>query len=258
MYIRTLLASALMTMLTPIASAIVPIDVQPDPKQGWSGKVGLAFSGKSGNSDEEDFNVSVLTRHRRANRVWLFIGDYNYGETNGERDADDTTLHTRWIERDIMAPNWDLEAFAQWERDDFKDLSDRKLIGAGGRWRTTNDSWHQGDLFTLLGAGLFYEQEEAKTGTEDDTNIRLNLYSKLVWDRNKATYPFKAYGLLYVQPIIDDMGDLRATGTAGLEFNVFEKITLALEVEVEHDTEPFADVDKTDTEYMVKLAYNFD
>jgi putative salt-induced outer membrane protein YdiY len=255
---QQLLATTLLALCVPTASAIVPIDLQPDPSQGCSGKVGLGFSGKSGNNDEQDLNVNGLVRLRNGNREWLFVADYNYGESNDERDEDDLTLHVRRIQRDLLAANWDLEGFAQWERDDFQDLSSRELLGGGVRWRHARGDLPKGAFHTTLGGGVFYEEENSESGVGEENGFRINLYGKVVWDRNRAAHPVKAYSLVYIQPLVDDLGDLRSVGRAGMEWNISKDFTVALEMEVKYDREPFPGVDTTDTEYMVRLGYRFD
>ena len=153
-------------LVAPFTQAITLVEIQANPAQGWGGKVGVSFAGKSGNNDKEEYDVGLLMRHRRDDRVWMLIADYGYGESNNEKDENDASVHTRWIERDLLSKNWDLEAFAQWQYDDFKDLSQRRLAGGGVRWRF-NEEHSNGAFSCNVGIGLFYEDEESRWGPGD-------------------------------------------------------------------------------------------
>ncbi|GAA5219237.1 DUF481 domain-containing protein [Corallincola platygyrae] len=237
------------------AAAIVPIDTKANPEDGWSGNVGLGLKGKSGSKDEQEYNVNFLLRNVKGERTALLLTDYNYAETNDKKDEDDLFVHGRWIENNFFRPMLDWELFAQYQYDEFDDLSSRKLAGTGVRWRF-EDETENGKLHTSFGAGGFLEEEEAESTGEEDTNWRGNFYGKWVWDRN-GEFPFSLYGRLYFQPVLDDLGDIRATGNGGIKFGITEDLALHVEAEVEYDSEPFDEADSTNVEYGVKLSYAF-
>ncbi|GGA65364.1 hypothetical protein GCM10011369_03510 [Neiella marina] len=251
---KSIIASALLGV-SFASHAITPIDTSADPKEGFSGSVGLGLKGKSGGKDEQEYNISLLGRHVAGERTLLLVTDYNYGETNDKKDEDDLFLHTRWIQNNFFRPSLDLEMFAQYQYDKFDDLESRKLAGSGVRWRFKSED-DAGVLNTTFGAGGFVEEEESESTGETESNWRGNFYGKWVWDR-KGNFPFKLYGRLYVQPVLDDLGDVRATGNGGIQFSITDTIALSFDAEVEYDSEPFDEADSTNTEYGVKLSYAF-
>lgn len=252
-----LIAASIISVFPLTVLAILPVDIEGDPERGWGGQLDVSLSGKSGNTHKEDFSAGALVRHRRGDRVWLIIGDYGYGESDRRKNEDNMTLHSRWIERDAIRPNWDLEAYVQWEYDDLKDISDRRLVGGGSRLRRSVKDFGRGALHGWAGAGLFYEEEVMQSTAGSDQGFRINLYGKLVWDRHQAGYPIKLYGLFYLQPLLDKINDARAIATTGLEVNIFEHVTLASEFAVEYDSDPFPGVKQTDYEYGLKVTCRF-
>lgn len=237
------------------AQAITPIDTDAKPNEGFSGTVGLGLNGESGSKDEQEYSFSFLGRHVAGERTALLITNYNYGETDDKKDEDDLFVHFRWIKNNFFAPSFDWETFAQYQYDKFDDLKSRKLGGSGVRWRFS-DEGEKGVLDTTFGVGGFLEEEESESTGESETNWRGNFYGKWVWNR-KGDYPFEMYGRMYLQPVLDDLGDLRATANGGIKFSITETIALSFDAEVEYDSEPFEEAEKTNTEYGVKLSYAF-
>ncbi|MBW8189809.1 DUF481 domain-containing protein [Neiella marina] len=251
---KSLIASALLGA-SFAAQAITPIDTSSTPNEGFSGTVGLGLSGESGSKDEQEYSVSLLGRHVAGERTALLIVNYNYGETDDKKDEDDLFVHGRWIKNNFFSERFDWENFVQYEYDKFDDLNSRKLAGTGVRWRFASET-ETGLLNTTFGVGGFVEEEESESTGETESNWRGNFYGKWVWNR-KGDFPFELYGRMYLQPVLDDLGDLRATANGGIKFGLTEAMSLSFDAEVEYDSEPFEEAEKTNTEYGVKLSYAF-
>ena len=107
-----------------------------------------------------------------------------------------------------------------------------------------------------LGTGVFYEKERSISNNLDVNTFRANLYSQYVY-QNKGEYPYKAFGTIYVQPSISEPDDYRVLAIGGFEFSVSENIKVVIETELKHNSTPFENIEKTDFEYGVRLAYQF-
>ncbi|TAA48694.1 DUF481 domain-containing protein [Corallincola spongiicola] len=254
--IRTISLCGLLFITSFSSQAITPIDTKENPNQGWGGSVGIGLEGESGTKDEQEYAANLILRHVKEQRTALLLSNYNYAETNDVKDEDDLFVHGRWTENNFFRPMLDWELFAQYQYDKFDDLSSRELLGSGVRWRFEDKS-DEGKLYTSLGAGGFFEHEESDSQNEENNNWRGNFYAKWVWDRADA-FPYTLYGQLYLQPVLDDLGDLRATGSGGIKFGITEALALHLEAEVEYDSEPFEEAEETNWEYAIKLSYSFD
>ncbi|NMH60958.1 DUF481 domain-containing protein [Alteromonas ponticola] len=242
-------------LLSSTTYAIVPVDQSNVAEKGVSGNVGVSINGQSGNKDEHEYSLSSILRYGQREDSWVLITDYNYSETNDIKDEDEFYSHLRWTRFNFFSPQVDAELFAQYEYDDFADLSSRKLAGGGARWRFSQD-FDQAELKTSIGTGLFYEVEKSlSTGGEVETT-RANLYAKFLYSQS-SQYPFDAYLTLYYQPAVDEIENFRSVVISGLEFKITKTLSLTLETELEHNSEPFTDVEKTDFEYGVRLSYSF-
>ncbi|MCW8090734.1 DUF481 domain-containing protein [Alteromonas sp. ASW11-130] len=248
----TMLAGVL---LSTQAYAIVPVDQANVAEEGVSGNVGVSINGQAGNKDEHEYSLSSILRYGQRQDSWVLITDYNYSETNDIKDEDEFYSHLRWTRFNFFSPKVDAELFAQYEYDDFADLSSRKLAGGGARWRFAN-SFDNAELKTSLGTGVFYEVEKALSSSGEVDTTRANLYVKLLYSQS-AQYPFDAYLTVYYQPALDELDNFRSVVISGLEFKVTKALALTLETELEHNSKPFSAVEKTDFEYGVRLSYSF-
>ena len=167
-------------------------------------------------------------------------------------------MHSRWVERDRVAAGWDLEGFVQWQFDDFRDLSDRRLLGGGSAWRYEKETENRGVFSSQLGVGLFYEEEERSPVANTDYGVRMNAYSQAAWDPNQHDSNFKLYGEFYLQPMIDSLNNTRAIGSLKVEVPILKQASVGLKAEIEHDSDPFPGVKETDTEYSVTFTYRFE
>lgn len=242
-------------VLSPTALAIVPVDQSEIAVDGFSGNVGISINGQRGNKDEQEYSLSSILRYGAAPDSLILITDYNYSETNSRKDEDDFYSHLRWVRRDFFHENVDSEAFVQYEYDDIADLSSRKLVGGGARWRFDSTDVNS-ELNISLGLGAFYEVEKSLSNEEKVSTTRANLYTKLLYSK-KDVYPFDSYLTLYYQPSVEDVGNFRAVAISGIEFKISQALALNIETEISHDSDPFTTVEKTDIEYGVRLTYSF-
>ncbi len=235
--------------------AIVPIDAKIEAVQGVSGGVGLAINGQAGNKDEQEYNIDSVLRYRDGSNLYVFIGDYNYSETNDERDEDELFLHGRWVSLNQFAESFDSELFVQYQYDEFADISSRELIGGNVRFRSAK-STDQSQRQTIFGAGLFYETEQSELTEIRDNTVRVNLYGKLLYE-DEGAYPYSFSMTAYLQPAVNDFSDYRFLGIIALDYPIRPSLSVGFEVEVKHNSSPFIDVEKTDIEYGISLNYSF-
>ncbi len=254
LFISKLMLSAGL-FLSSAAYAIVPVDQSNVAEEGISGNIGVSVNGQSGNKDEHEYSLSSILRYGKSQDSWVLITDYNYSETNDIKDEDEFYSHLRWTRFNFFSPQVDAELFAQYEYDDFADLSSRKLAGGGARWRFSH-ALADATLKTSVGTGVFYEVEKSLSSSGEVETTRANLYAKFLYSQ-AAQYPFDAYLTLYYQPAVDDVENFRSVIISGLEFKITRTLSLTLEAELEHNSEPFTNVEKTDFEYGVRLSYAF-
>jgi hypothetical protein len=244
-----------MAMNISVVHAIVPINDSIDSKQGVSGSFRFGFNGQSGNKDKEEYSIDSLNRYRDGDNLFVFIGDYNYSETNSRRDEDELLLHGRWVAFDQFSDSVDSELFVQYEFDDFADLSSRELVGGNVRWRNESIS-SEISSHSLFGIGAFHEIEQSERSNIREENNRLNLYTRFVYEK-KGDHPYTFLLSTYLQPNLSDEKDLRALGLASINFPILPSVSIAFQVEINHNSTPFSDVEKTDIDYGMVFKYTF-
>lgn len=238
-----------------VLAAIVPVDKFNITPLNLTGNVGVILEGEAGNRTEQDYNINGILRYGWKTQSLVWISDFNYTRIDGRKNEDDLFTHIRFIKNNYINDNVDAEFFIQYNYDDFADLSSRKLIGMGARWRlerTEGEVKYQ----RQFGFGAFYEDENSASTRLNNTTVRANLYAKFRY-QDAAKRPFELYTTAYVQPSLQQLKDLRILVIAGVEFPITSALSFSVEAEIEHDSQPFDNVEKTNLEYGVKLSYSF-
>jgi putative salt-induced outer membrane protein YdiY len=254
-YRRCLLGLSCLLFTLP-AHAIVSLENLHfgEPPMGFSGNLGLAMSGASGNTDKTDGKLSGNLYWVKAESMNYLLLSREYGRSLGQTDTDKAFLHLRHIQAIDADKDW--EVFTQAERDKFARLTLRRLLGGGLRFPLRTRS---GDLKLYWGLGGFYSQEklEPRPGTSDQGEERLwrgNTYLLLHYRLNDTA---GVHNTLYLQPKLGDAGDYRLLEQASLNITLSERLDLKLSLDITRDSRPPQGVEKTDINYLTGLAYHF-
>lgn len=227
-----------------------------DVDKGASGHLSLNFSGKSGNTDNQEIDLSWTNWFRKASNQWLLSANYSYAEKAKDEIEDNGLIHTRWINLDAITTRIDFESFIQLQYDDFKDLSRRQLIGTGLRHRFPSADDVQASS-AILGAGFFYEVEEQDLMDKREYTTRANLYVRYVKKNQSDFYPYLLHSTLYVQPSLEEMSDVRAFNINQIDFPIADSLTLGIQLIFDFDSEPFESVEKLDIDYGFNLKLKY-
>lgn len=222
--------------------------IRQNSKEGTQGELGLKVNGQTGNSEKLTGEFSTLTLKRVERNEILGAGKYRYGESRKVKDAHEGNLHARYTR---YLDDWKgIESFAQTEFDEFKMLKRRDLLGAG--LRTVLSKNKANALY--LGTGAFYEHEDFKDRIPSEETVRGNLYLSFV-----RTFSDHVSGTLisYYQPSIESFRDFRVQIDSSLHVRLADSLSLTIEYDLQHDSEPAPGVKPTDTTYMTGLAYKY-
>ena len=256
-----LMTGCLMLVLTPSVFAISNIESErPNlPEQGLDASVKLGLDGKTGNDEEVDYAGAAKFVYRIQDEVFLFIADKEYGSTRDIKDTDNAFLHGRWTH--IITPLWSAEGFAQWEQDEFDNLSSRILLGGGGRYLLLQKL----DVYSFtLGLGAFHEQEKQDLVSYQQTDNfwRMNAFYTYKYQMNKMV---SIINTTYLQPRIGEYSDLRVLADFGLKVGITDSLAITIAYKVTYDSDPAQNLDidppidnyKTNTEYQTSIQYTF-
>lgn len=231
---------------------IAPIDIGIKP--GLSGNISGSLSSKNGNTQKDEYSLGVRAQYDQGSDyvTWGAL-TYDYGKSNGIKNEDKIYAHLRYIHAIDEQKTWTSEFFIQTERDRFKDINERSLIGAGARLRFLNsDEWGK----AYAGAGAMLEKIDY-THPEinpNEKNSRLNSY--LAWTQ---TFPntTKLSFLGYFQPKISDSSEYVTLQTLELIVPIYGKLNLTLTAKYSYDSLPPVNVKKTDSAYVTSLLWSF-
>lgn len=226
-----------------------------EPEPGWSGRLSLAVTGQSGNTDKSSVSVGGRLQWHEKPRTDFIVFNHSSGKTAGVRDTNRSFLHARHIQD--FGPRRAWEAFGQAEENEFTRLSFRGLLGGGLRWESFESD--DGDLAITTGAGAFYSREELEPfpGATDagvDTLVRGNFYVIVKYRLNERV---RLGSTTYYQPATSNHRDYRALEQATLTVNLVRRLDLKLSLDVTHDNRPPQFVKKTDTIYRTGIEYKF-
>ncbi len=231
------------------ASAFMNIEsIRQAAKPGTSGNLGLKVNGQTGNADKQAVEFSSLTMRRTDRNELLGAAKYRYGESRHRKDANEGNLHARYT-RYLAAP-YAIETFVQSEFDEFRRLERRDLAGAG--LRTLLDKGEKNSLY--LGTGVFYEHEIFKDGVLSQQTVRGNLYLSFV---RSFSEHISGTLIAYYQPSFESQADFRIQVDSGLQVKLVGALSLTIEYDLQHDSEPAPGVKPTDSSYMTGLAYSY-
>jgi hypothetical protein len=245
--------------LTPSGAAAQIVNVQPLISESDQGKEGasLALEGtadvRRGNTSLLTLSGSVIGRYRTGRHLAFILARGEFGQSNDVPLASKDLEHVRY--RVSVVGPLSAEAFVQHDRDAFRRLSLRALLGAGPRLQLV---WWDG-FEAALGASYMLEYEELARGDQPDAGAnaldhRLSTYLILTTRIAAAlTFGFTAY----VQPRWDEITDVRVLSESSLLAKATDHLSLKLTLVSAFDSRPPVDVLRLDTTLKGALQASF-
>lgn len=229
------------------------------PPEGWSGHLEFSASGQSGDVEEDRYGIGGKVVFKAEENTAFMILEKARGETQDIKTSDEAFAHLRGIHE--RTDRFAVEAFLQWQENEFSNLLSRNLLGAGGRFGILADPDH----YTFdLGLGAFREWEETDLGTyvDNQTNWRVNTY----WAyRHRLNEQVNWYNTVYYQPKADDFDDYRMLFDAGLTVRLTDALQLQISYNLRYDSRPPQNLEvtpvidraRTNTQYSTSFLYEF-
>jgi len=237
-------------VFSQIAYAIVDVESLRDRagnETGYSSSGNLQASGASGNSDRADVSFSALLQYLGNGFSNLFVIGSEYGETSGNRSADEQLIHLRHTR--VLTKRSDWEVFSQLQQNEFTRLEERTLLGSGIRLGFGDNL----DSRLYLGLGAFYES----TRNENESAREMGRSNIYVSHRKKTSKDISFTTTAYLQNKLDDPDDQRAIGSFSMSIPATENLDFTISVNVEHDSRSPIGVEKTDWTYKTGFGWKF-
>lgn len=237
-------------VFSQIAYAIVDVESlrnRAGNETGYSSSGNLQASGASGNSDRTDVSFSALLQYLGNGFSNLFVIGSEYGETSGNRSADEQLIHLRHTR--VLTKRSDWEVFSQLQQNEFTRLEERTLLGSGIRLGFGDNS----DPRLYLGLGAFYES----TRNENESAREMGRSNIYVSHRKITSKDISFTTTAYLQNKLDDPDDQRAIGSFSMSIPATENLDFTISVNVEHDSRSPIGVEKTDWTYKTGFGWKF-
>ena len=208
------------------------------PGLNTSGKI--LFNQQAGNTEKILGSASTLNSYLDGIHEYILTGNIRYGESFGEKDTDDGSIHLRYT-REIVRPHF-LETYIQHQYNKFQALTSRNLAGLGYRFS---------NKYFNFGVGAFHE-EESIIDRPEENGLRGNIYLS---HSEKTESGFEFSTILYVQPSMARGNDTRTTFNAGISQNITKSMALVVEYQNVYDQRPPEDIKTYDASLMFGLTF---
>jgi hypothetical protein len=242
-------------LLTPFYSnAIVPIKNDFDTKQGLSGDVMFKFEKRDGATEKSEYALNTNFSYRYKNNTFSFSANNGYGKTNEVKSVDEEFYHLRYVMNDFYN-QYNLEFFIQNESDEFKDLSSRKLIGAGLSQISRKQKFMSGEFQMSYFGGVMFESEKSISNSDlNDNIVRFSISTKIKYIlKNETEFYFDAY----YQPSVSDFSDVRGILNTGLQTPIIEDLFLGINYQYQYDSEPFINISRKNKILSTFISYKW-
>lgn len=231
--------------------SIAPVDIGSKP--GWSGNINGSIGSKSGNTEKDEYSLGTRIQFDEGENylTWGTL-TYDYATTRNVKNEDKLYAHLRYLHL-IDHAEWVGELYAQTERDQIRDISERTLGGGGIRWRIFNSSEY-GKGYAGLGAFAESVRYSHSQINPDENNQRLNSY--LAYTKQFDNGPKFSY-VGYYQPRFDKTSDYVSLQTVELLFPLYGKLNLALTAQYNYDSHPAIGIRSEDTVFKTSFVFGF-
>ena len=245
--IRFFIFLGLFFTLGPLWSqAIINIEnLRRDGEIGTFLSSSFSYSQSSGNEERESYLLSLDLNINSQARQFLFVANQSKRMRRETVEDEMSFLHLRGT-FPITLENMDLEVFIQRSENPFQRYQNRYLTGLGFRLAMTDE--------LRFGSSLFMEEENSILGVNKKTN-RANFYLRNAHHLNdiaSLNYSF------FFQPSINDYTqDYKSSFIMGLDFDISERFTIAIEFSHAYDEDPPDNAFKKDQSLITMFRYNF-
>ncbi|WP_437731520.1 DUF481 domain-containing protein [Sorangium sp. So ce1335] len=250
------LALSFALLASPAGAQIVnvhPLVAANGGKDGLAVTVEGSADIRTGNTRLTALSGSTIAGYRAGRHQVFLMARAEFSEENGDPIVDKDLEHLRY--RISITGPLEAEAFVQHDRDDFRRLALRALVGAGPRLRVAPFQGFE----AAASVALMIEHEQLASGPEPDagarvTDARLSAYLVL---SSSVTPHLKLGNTFYVQPRLDRPGDVRVLSETSILATATKHLSLKMSFGSAYDAAPPAGVAPLDAALKSTLQVSF-
>jgi len=221
--------------------------------EGVTGSLGGDLTVKTGNTELVETDLHARLDWVRGSAATLLVGEGGVGLLSREKFSSSGLLHlrhTRWI-GDRVAP----EAYAQINYDRPLLVDFRSLMGAGLRFALSGGDWG------AFGAGVSVMWERERLDLPPDA-AHPDLTSTI---RNSTFLTLRLVGgdalvvssTAYLQPALEDFGDLRILENLGVAASLTDRLALTVTFDLRYDSGPPDGLAALDTKLKTGVTFSY-
>lgn len=211
----------------------------------WSSRADLSMAISTGNSETEAYHgliESALKRERSEHAISFLLSQE---EADSETTKDQLELDYGY--KRFFSEKWYGAGNAEYFEDGLKDIDYRITAGAGVGYQFWDDSF--GALSAELGGSVVIEELDGES--EENPALRWALkYNRHLW--SKRVELFHDHSIL----VIPDRGEVLDSST-GIRLAINHRVDTHVRVDLQHETDPPADSEKTDVTYAIGVGVKF-
>ena len=224
-----------------------------DDGKDLSGALEFDLSVRTGNVETLDVGVGGRVDHVGDTATTLFVSDGDLGWQGGRRYSNQGLAHLRQVYRRQFRVQ--PEFFVQSDYDKSRNLTFRGLLGAGFRTGLFSNSAAQ----FWWGSAYMFEHERFELGAEDDHPERTSVHrwSNYLSSRVRVEKTTAMAWTIYVQPRVDEPGDLRVLSEGDVELKLRRSLVLVTTASMRYDSRAPAKTKSLDTALKSGIALKF-
>lgn len=219
----------------------------------WIGSIGLNMGliKNTNNIFWVSNNAQIQYKDSTHTNYWLLYNNLSFQKLEGESFVNKGTQHLRYNRK--ITNKTKVEAFVQTQYDAISKIDLRLLIGAGPRFKLSNNDNH---YRIYLGTLVMYEHEKT-TGISEgiiEKDFRLSSYLSLNF------YPTETISIVsttYYQPKLESLKDFRMLSNTTIVFKIIEKLSFTANFDYSFDAFPVEGIPKAQYELTNGLLYEF-
>lgn len=259
--IRISLTAAIVAVILafglPLSAASIIVDPQHQLRQNaWTDMLALdlALEYSEGNTNAIGGEGAFTARYHTPEALFLAIADGAYGEEDGSKYQNKSTVHLRYFQR--LLPGMGFEFFGQNQYDEFRRLALRALAGGGPRF-TLHSSFYE------ISAGVSYFYEYNRYGDDlgySDAGERAYYHrlSHYVYLYLALKDNLSLNSTLYYQPSVNEWENYRFFASSSLTVSLVKGLSLSLSHSIVYDSEPPQGVKKRDHAFQTSVRFAYE
>ena len=224
-----------------------------DEGKDLSGSLEFDLSFRTGNVETVEVGLGGRVDYVGDTATTLFVSDGDLGWQGGRRYSNQGLAHLRQVYRRQFRVQ--PEFFVQSDYDRSRNLNFRGLLGAG--FRTSLFSSDAARFW--WGSAYIFEHERLELKVKDDHPERTSVHrlSNYISSRVRLEKTTALAWTIYLQPKLDEIGDLRVLSEGDVELKLSRSLVLVTTASMRYDSHPPPRTKSLDTALKSGIAFRF-